>query len=169
MFSEGKEAGDAAVADEDPAGAQTIPLVWVNPVTGEKAFQVHLIVAAIHYRESPDEEFKIIDDIVEVRRMIDEIQLPWLKPENILVGDAEDGGRSFVVCEAFPPTDTDQGGCDADMIFFYNRGVRHSAVEFASNRGDRLLHQLQMIAAKDDPPFAPARIEGQPYYLDAQA
>lgn len=97
MFSEGKEAGDEAVKDEDPAGAQTIPLVWRNPITGEKALQVHLIVGAIHYRTSPDAEFQIIDDLVEVRRMIDEIQLPWLKAENILVGDAEDGGRPILV------------------------------------------------------------------------
>lgn len=55
------------------------------------------------------------------------------------------------------------------MVFFYNRGVRHSAVEFAASRGDRLMHQLQMISAKDDPPFAPAPVEGQQYYLDVRA
>ncbi|KAK4699857.1 xanthine dioxygenase, partial [Phenoliferia sp. Uapishka_3] len=146
MFTEGKEKGLENLKDADPAFAQTIPLVWLNPVTGEKALQVHAIIAyKIHYRENPEDAFKIIEDLGTVRKILDDLQRPFFKPENVVFPPAEEG----------------------DMILFYNRGVRHSAVEFPASRGPRLLHQLQLVGS--DPPFAPAPIEGLPYRIPVVA
>lgn len=94
MFDEGKE---MAVEDvkADPKSGQTIPLVWLNPVTGERALEVHAIIAyQIHYRESPDDEFKIIDDLATVRQMLDDIQRPFITPENVLFAPTDEGGVS---------------------------------------------------------------------------
>jgi hypothetical protein len=91
MFDEGKEHHPE---DADPAFAQTIPLVWTNPVTGERALQVHaIIVYQIHYRENPTDEFKIIDDLKTVRQMLDDIQRPFITPENVLFAPTEEGGE----------------------------------------------------------------------------
>mgnify|MGYP001570798707 FL=1 len=95
--------------------------------TGEKALQVHAIIAyKIHYRDTADGPVKIIEDLGTVRKMLDEsvctsdagdaltkqriisLQRPFLTPENVMVPPIEAG----------------------DMLLFYNRGVRHSAVEF---------------------------------------
>ncbi|KAI5478196.1 hypothetical protein MNV49_005363 [Pseudohyphozyma bogoriensis] len=146
MHTEGNETPLSDVPDNDPAGAQIIPMLWINPVTGEKAFQVHGIIAyKIHYREGPDEPYTLIEDLGTVRKMITDLQLPFVTPENVVFAPSETG----------------------DMLFFYNRGVRHTAVEFPASRGDRLLHQCQLIAS--DPPFKPEPIEGLPYYLSASA
>ncbi|KAL8280631.1 hypothetical protein RQP46_006954 [Phenoliferia psychrophenolica] len=73
MFTEGKEKGTDNLVNADPAFAQTIPLVWLNPVTGEKALQAHAIIAyKLHHRSSPDSAFKVIDDLGTVRKMLDE-------------------------------------------------------------------------------------------------
>lgn len=101
MLSEGKE---KSFTDADPAFAQKIPLVcfaqpgeflaplmlhlifrgrqvWLNPVTGEKALQVHAIIAyKIHYKESVDGPVTILDDLVTVRQMLDEYALLRLFP-----------------------------------------------------------------------------------------
>ncbi|KAM0754186.1 Clavaminate synthase-like protein [Meredithblackwellia eburnea MCA 4105] len=146
MFTEGKEHGLEGLSDADPRFAQTIPMVWLNPVTGEKALQVHAIIAyKIHYKDSPTAEVKVIDDLLTVRTMLDDLQRPFVTPENVMFAPTEEG----------------------DMLFFYNRGVRHSAVEFPASRGPRLLQQLQLVGS--DAPFAPAPIEGLPYALAAAA
>ncbi|GAA5898946.1 hypothetical protein JCM6882_004036, partial [Rhodosporidiobolus microsporus] len=57
------------IREED---AEVLPLVWLNPVTGEKHLQFHqIIVRKIHYRESKGGAVKIIDDLREVRKMLD--------------------------------------------------------------------------------------------------
>lgn len=146
LVNEGKEAYLAnpdSVADVDPEGAQTIPLIWTNPISGEKALQVHAIIASgIKYRTSPDAEFTDITDLATVRQMLDNLQRPFITPENVFFAPTEEG----------------------DMLCFYNRGVRHSAVEFPASRGNRLLHQLQLVAS--DPPYDPAPLKGQPWYKD---
>ncbi|GAA5856922.1 hypothetical protein JCM8547_008466 [Rhodosporidiobolus lusitaniae] len=142
MFDEGNETPVEAYG-EKPENAMQCPFVWINPISGRKALQVHAIIAwKIHFRTSPTDEYKIIDDLATVRKMFDELQRPFIRPENVFFAPTEEG----------------------DLLLFYNRGVRHSAVEFPESRGPRLLHQLQLIAS--DEPWNPSRIPGQPYYLD---
>ena len=61
--------------DELPAWDErklsTLPLVWTNPVTGEKSLQVHgACVWKLHLRSREDEEPRIVDDLAEVRAII---------------------------------------------------------------------------------------------------
>ncbi|KPV77107.1 uncharacterized protein RHOBADRAFT_10194, partial [Rhodotorula graminis WP1] len=87
--------------------AERLPLVWLNPVTGEKALQFHqIIVRKIHYRTSDDGEYRVIDDLREVRKMLDDLQRPFLTPSNVLVAPQEQG----------------------DLAIWLNRACRHSPV-----------------------------------------
>lgn len=52
-----------------------------------------IIVHQIHYRERPTDEFKIIDDLKTVRQMLDDIQRPFITPENVLFAPTEEGGE----------------------------------------------------------------------------
>lgn len=52
-----------------------------------------IIVYQVHYRESPTDEFKIIDDLITVRQMLDDIQRPFITPENVLFAPTEEGGE----------------------------------------------------------------------------
>ncbi|GAA5913460.1 hypothetical protein JCM6882_001966 [Rhodosporidiobolus microsporus] len=143
VFDDGNETPIKDCPDPNPENALVCPMVWINPITGARSLQVHAIIAwKIHHRTSPTDEFKIIDDLPTVRKMLDELQRPFVKPDNVFFAPTEEG----------------------DLLLFYNRGVRHSAVEFPASRGPRLLHQLQLVAS--DAPWEPKRVPGQPYYLD---
>jgi len=131
IANEGKELAQEDLTDDTPP--QITPMLWINPVTGEKCLQVHaIIVRKIHYKESADGPMTIIDDLKTVRQMLDDIQSPFVKPENIFIAPAEEG----------------------DLLMFANRLVRHSAVEHP-RRYDRRLHQIQLIGS--DPPFDPVK------------
>ncbi|GAA5832823.1 hypothetical protein JCM11251_005777 [Rhodosporidiobolus azoricus] len=144
VFNDGTETPIEDCPDPDVRNALICPMIWVNPITSARSLQVHAIIAwKIHHRTSPTEDYKVIDDLPTVRQMLDDLQRPFVKPDNVFFAPTEEG----------------------DLLLFYNRGVRHSAVEFPASRGPRLLHQLQLVAS--DAPWAPKRISGQPYYLDA--
>ena len=71
VATEGREQKLEDLGDWDPKDIKTYPMVWVNPVTGEKAFQVHGIVARkLFIRSSPDETPKVIDDVAEIRKFL---------------------------------------------------------------------------------------------------
>lgn len=116
------------------------PLVWTNPYTGEKILQVHHLVAAkLHVKTSPDGPVTVIDDLKEVRDKLYDLQRPFLEPKNILVAPVEEG----------------------DILVWYNRGLRHSAIEYPSvGYGPRVAHQVH-IAGSDDP-GNPELIQGGP-------
>ncbi|GAA5929052.1 hypothetical protein JCM3775_006720 [Rhodotorula graminis] len=115
--------------------AERLPLVWLNPVTGEKALQFHqIIVRKIHYRTSDDDECRVIDDLREVRKMLDDLQRPFLTPSNVLVAPQEQG----------------------DLAIWLNRACRHSPVEYPSS----VMHQCHLQGS--DPVDKPWPIDGQP-------
>lgn len=103
------------------------PLVWVNPVTGEKAFQVHTIcVRKLFLRSSPTEEPKVIEDLVEIRNFLADIQHRILKPQFILMAPVDEG----------------------DVAIWDNFGVFHSAVDYPVNKyGPRSMHQANIGAS----------------------
>jgi hypothetical protein len=44
------------------------PMVWTNPVTGEKSLQIHGQGALkLYLKNSPEEDERVIDDLAEVR------------------------------------------------------------------------------------------------------
>lgn len=130
MVSEGKEIPFDGLPSNDPAGIITYPLLWTNPFTGEKALQVHQIVASkLFIKTSEDGLERVVDDVAEVRKILDDLQRPFLVPENILVPPQQEG----------------------DMALWWNRGLRHTAIEYPSQGyGERLCHQVH-VAGSDNP------------------
>ncbi|GAA5973473.1 hypothetical protein JCM11641_006481 [Rhodosporidiobolus odoratus] len=87
MFDEGNETPLEDCQDSDPKNALVCPLVWINPITGRRALQPHAIIAwKLHVRSSPDEDYEIIDDLPTVRKLLDELQRPFITPENVCRG-----------------------------------------------------------------------------------
>ncbi|KAL4938323.1 hypothetical protein BDV06DRAFT_226090 [Aspergillus oleicola] len=100
------------------------PMVWTNPVTGEKSLQVHGQGAfKLYLKDKPDGEETIITDLKEVR-----IMSPVLSPENIYAHPHQ----------------------EQDVILWYNRALWHSITEFPESYGPRTMHQCN-IAASDHP------------------
>jgi alpha-ketoglutarate-dependent taurine dioxygenase len=98
-------------------------MVWVNPLTGEKAFHVHGICAKkLYLRSSPGQEPRIVEDIAEIRKFVLDIQSRILRPEYILLAPVEEG----------------------DVIIWDNYGVFHSAVDYPVKLGPRSMHQANI-------------------------
>lgn len=118
------------------ADAVQYPLVWVNPATGEKAFQVHGICARkLFLRNGPDETPRTIDDVVEIRKWLADIQLRILKPEYICMAPVEEG----------------------DVAMWDNYGMFHSAVDYPiETYGPRTMHQANVGSSRG--PIAPVPI-----------
>ncbi|KAJ5184734.1 hypothetical protein N7491_007397 [Penicillium cf. griseofulvum] len=111
------------LGDFDPSAVKKYPMVWVNPLTGDKAFQVHGICARkLYLRSSQDEQPRVIDDLSEIRKFILDIQNRILKPEYILL----------------PPTE------EGDMIIWDNYGLFHSAIDYPIDTGPRTMHQANI-------------------------
>ncbi|KAJ5305392.1 uncharacterized protein N7443_005052 [Penicillium atrosanguineum] len=121
------EGGDRLTMEElgeyDPAAVKKYPMVWVNPLTGEKAFQVHGICARkLHLRSCQEEKPRIIEDVAEIRKFILGIQQRILKPEYILLAPVEEG----------------------DIVIWDNYGVFHSAIDYPIDMGPRTMHQANI-------------------------
>ncbi|EED21411.1 conserved hypothetical protein [Talaromyces stipitatus ATCC 10500] len=110
----------------DPASVKKYPMVWVNPLTGEKAFQVHGICARrLFLRSSSSETPQIIEDVEEIRRFILGIQNRILRPEYILLAPVEEG----------------------DMLIWDNYGLFHSAIDYPAKMGPRTMHQANIAGS----------------------
>jgi alpha-ketoglutarate-dependent taurine dioxygenase len=103
-------------------------LVWINPVTGEKAFQVHGLAARkIFLRSSVDESPTVIDDVVAIRSFLHSIQTRILRPEYIWLPEVEEG----------------------DIVMWDNYGTFHTAVDYPVEKyGPRTMHQANIGASK---------------------
>ncbi|THV75433.1 hypothetical protein D6D27_09336, partial [Aureobasidium pullulans] len=85
VASEGREASLKELGEWNDEHVKRYPMVWINPVTGEKAFQVHGICARkLFLRSSPDTEPEIVDDVVKIRAWLKVIQQRVLRPEYIM-------------------------------------------------------------------------------------
>ncbi|GAA5851566.1 hypothetical protein JCM8547_001134 [Rhodosporidiobolus lusitaniae] len=129
MASEGKETPLEELPEVEEEHVKRYRMVWPSPLTGALALQVHAVVARrLFIRSSPDSDFKVVDDVKEVREILYKLQKPFLKPENVLVVPQEEG----------------------DLVLWHNRGVRHTAIEYPSSGDTRIMHQIH-IAGSDDP------------------
>ncbi|KAI5477718.1 hypothetical protein MNV49_006001 [Pseudohyphozyma bogoriensis] len=138
LFSEGKEQSFDELPPYDEADIQRLPLCWPNPVTGELALQCHAILA-YKLHTTVDGVTTTIDDLPTIRKILRDLQRPYLKTENILFSDQKEG----------------------DFAVWYNRGLRHSAVEYPTEKyGPRLAHQCHIVGSDD--PSKPTPIEGIP-------
>ncbi|KAJ5698133.1 hypothetical protein N7462_000138 [Penicillium macrosclerotiorum] len=111
------------LGDFDRAAVKKYPMVWVNPLTGEKAFQVHGICARkLYIRRSREEDPQVMENVSEIRQFILGIQNRILKPEYILLAPVEEG----------------------DMVIWDNYGVFHSAIDYPIEMGPRTMHQANI-------------------------
>ena len=98
-------------------------MVWVNPLTGEKAFQVHGMCARkLYLRGSKEEEPRVVEDLAEIRKFVLGIQSRILKPEYILLAPVEEG----------------------DVAIWDNYGLFHSAIDYPISMGPRSMHQANI-------------------------
>ncbi|KAI2783109.1 Clavaminate synthase-like protein [Daldinia loculata] len=126
LVSQGKEKQLEDLGDFDPKDVKTYPMVWINPVTGEKAFQVHGICARkLFIRSSPTEEPRIIEDLVEIRKLLKTIQERVLKPEYILIPSLEEG----------------------DIVMWANYQMFHTAIDYPDWFGPRTMHQANIASS----------------------
>ncbi|KAK3070470.1 hypothetical protein LTR53_010426 [Teratosphaeriaceae sp. CCFEE 6253] len=128
LVNQGNEHTIEELGDYDEAKVKKYPLVWVNPVTGEKAFQVHQICARkLYIRSGPDEQPRVMDNLIEIREFLSEIQLRILKPQYICLAPVEEG----------------------DVAMWDNYGLFHSAVDYPlDSYGPRSMHQANIGASR---------------------
>jgi xanthine dioxygenase len=130
LVSQGKEMKMEDLGEWNPKDVKTYPMVWVNPVTGEKAFMVHGICARkLFIRSSPDAEPVVIEEVTKIREFLRPLQERVLKPDYIMIPDLEEG----------------------DIIMWANHQMFHSAVDYPPAYGARTMHQANIGASK--PPF----------------
>jgi alpha-ketoglutarate-dependent taurine dioxygenase len=68
------------------------PLVWLNPVTEEKGFQIMpQCVRKLFLRSSPEEEVRVVDDLEEIRIWLNNTLDRVANPEYILIPSCEEG------------------------------------------------------------------------------
>ncbi|KAI1764360.1 Clavaminate synthase-like protein [Hypoxylon sp. FL1150] len=126
LVSQGKEKKLEDLGDYDPKDVKTYPMVWVNPVTGEKAFHVHGICARkLFLRSSQTEEPRVVDDVVEIRKLLKTIQERVLKPEYILIPTLDEG----------------------DIVMWANYQMFHTAIDYPESYGPRTMHQANIASS----------------------
>ncbi|KAK5108471.1 hypothetical protein LTR62_008289 [Meristemomyces frigidus] len=128
LVNQGKEHTVEELGDFDESKVKRYPLVWMNPVTGEKAFMVHgIAVRKLFLRSGPDEQPRVLEDLTEIREWIADIQLRILKPQYICMAPVEEG----------------------DIAMWDNYGVFHSAVDYPlQGHGPRTMHQANIGASR---------------------
>ncbi|CAN9416137.1 unnamed protein product [Alternaria alternata] len=115
------------------------PMVWVNPVTGKKSFMcIQHLIRRLFIRNGPDETARVIDDLGEVRKFLDNIYTRIIRPEHIWVGPEE----------------------EQDLVIFGSHGLLHSNIDYPASWGVRTIHQAFMPTKK--PPVGPVPIPDVP-------
>lgn len=126
VLTEGREKTMEELGDWSPSHVKRYPMVWVNPVTGEKAFMVHgICVRRVFFRSSPNEKPKIVEDLGEIRQWLKTIQERVLRPEYIYVPKAEEG----------------------DILIWANWQCFHTAIDYPDSYGSRTMHQANIGAS----------------------
>jgi alpha-ketoglutarate-dependent taurine dioxygenase len=102
-------------------------MVWVNPLTGEKSFQVQSNAARrLFIRNGPDEAPQAIEELSEVREFLLGIQRRILRPEYILIEPEEEG----------------------DVLLWDNYGTMHTRIDYPIKYGPKTAHQASVGASR---------------------
>jgi alpha-ketoglutarate-dependent taurine dioxygenase len=101
-------------------------MVWVNPVTGERAFIVHSIcVRRAFMRSSVNEEPRIVENLKEIHTWLAKAQERVLRPEYVVQPKVEEG----------------------DIVMWANYQMFHTAVDHPDHYGARTMHQANIGAS----------------------
>ncbi|CAE7216914.1 hypothetical protein PTNB73_08087 [Pyrenophora teres f. teres] len=137
LVREGKEKKLEELGPYDEKDVKRYPMVWVNPVTGERAFMVHgICVRRAFLRSSEAEEPRVVDDVTEIWAWLKPIQELVLRPEYIMLPKVQEG----------------------DVIMWANYQVFHTAVDYPDHWGARTMHQANIGASQG--PVVPVSIPG---------
>jgi alpha-ketoglutarate-dependent taurine dioxygenase len=129
LESEGKELTRAELPAYDEAEITTLPLVWMNPLTGEPALQLHAFCV-----EDLITDGKPVGDLVECRRLLHELMRPAIAPSKVYAHPWQAG----------------------DLVIFNNRGVWHTVVGSLRADDTRVYHQCNL--ASSEPPLGPRTV-----------
>jgi xanthine dioxygenase len=127
LVSEGKELRREQLPSYDEEKIATLPLVWVNPITGRRALQLHAYCV-----EDLITDGQSVGDLEQCRRRLYELMRPSIAP-------------SRVYAHAWRP---------GDLVIFNNRGLWHSVVGSLQPSDRRVYHQCNL--ASSEPPIGPA-------------
>ncbi|KAH7094253.1 hypothetical protein FB567DRAFT_509815 [Paraphoma chrysanthemicola] len=126
LVNEGKEKTLEELSPYDEKYVKRYPMVWVNPVTGERAFMVHgICVRRAFMRSSVDEEPSVVEDLKEIRAWLAKIQERVLRPEYVMLPKVEEG----------------------DIVMWANYQMFHTAVDYPDHYGARTMHQANIGAS----------------------
>lgn len=126
LVSQGKEKTLEELSPYEDEDIKRYPMVWVNPVTGERAFMVHgICVRRAFLRSSAEEEPTVIEDLLEIRDWLAKIQERILKPEYVINAQLEEG----------------------DIVMWANHQMFHTAVDYPDRYGPRTMHQANIGAS----------------------
>jgi xanthine dioxygenase len=129
IVSEAKELSRDALPPYQDDEIATLPLVWLNPLTGEPALQVHACCV-----EDLITEGRGIGDLDECRRLLYALMRPAIAP-------------SKVYAHRWLP---------GDLVIFNNRGVWHTVVGALRPSDQRVYHQCNL--ASGDAPLGPGAL-----------
>ena len=123
------------------------PMVWINPVTGEKALQVHPSAARkLFLRFTPDGEVKVVEDLEEIRLLLNGVFDRIVSPEYVFVPPSDEG--DVVMWNNWVSSSTVEFGLSnlsLVKLFYsprfslsFHQGIMHSAVEYPASYGSRI-------------------------------
>ncbi|TDZ21875.1 Cytochrome P450 monooxygenase BOA7 [Colletotrichum orbiculare MAFF 240422] len=135
IVSQGRELSDEELLrmGSEKEKIKRYPMVWINPETGRKSFQVQANAAKkLFIRRSADEKPQVVDDVAEVRRILLEMQSRILRPEYIMAPPEEEG----------------------DLLLWDNCATMHTRVDYPAHYGIKTCHQAATNASQG--PIAPS-------------
>jgi alpha-ketoglutarate-dependent taurine dioxygenase len=127
LLSEGRELARNDLPPFDEEKITTLPLVWVNPMTGRRALQLHsYAVEDLIVDGAP------IGDLATCRHILYALMRPAIAPSRVYTHPWQDG----------------------DLVIFNNRGLWHSVVGSLGPSDLRIYHQCNL--ASSEPPLGPS-------------
>ncbi|HVZ72948.1 MAG TPA: TauD/TfdA family dioxygenase [Polyangia bacterium] len=129
LVSEGRELSRAELPPWEASKITALPLVWKNPLTGQRALQLHAYCV-----EDLVVDGKPVGDLAECRRLLYEIMRPGIAPSRVYAHAWRDG----------------------DLVIFHNRAVWHSVVGSLRPNDVRIYHQCNLAAS--EPPLGAAAL-----------
>jgi xanthine dioxygenase len=127
LISEGRELRRDELPPFEPSKVTTLPLVWVNEVTGRRSLQLHAYCV-----EELVVDGKPVGDLSECRRLLYELMRPAIQPSRVYAHPWRAG----------------------DLVIFHNRGLWHSVVGSLTPSDLRVYHQCNL--ASSEPPRGPS-------------
>jgi xanthine dioxygenase len=126
LETQGKELRRDELPPFEESEITTLPLVWINPVTGEPALQLHAFCV-----EQLITDGRPLGDLGECRRVLYDLMRPAIAPAKVYAHPWRPG----------------------DLVVFNNRGLWHSVVGALLPSDVRVYHQCNL--ASSEPPLGP--------------